>query len=227
MGTRLRRFRRTSAETPPDPIGGRAEDDQPSGTSKTCFAAAFPTALADDVRIAQAAMPPGPYPRLSPFTVSVAGEAVAIPSRINNPEPTQARLAALTLRQQIIVSCLYTRHCDGYVRQRHVERVIRTPEPWIVPFVVQLVGEYVLEILVAIEHGLSEADAADSAFRALYGGFLAANPDFFARTERRVVSYWNCYHRHDHPDFARYPGAHLLNVLRSMAEQHSGLPAIA
>lgn len=54
------------------------------------------------------------------------------------------------------------------------------------------------------------------------GGFLQANPEFFARTERRVVSYWSCYWRSLYAEFWTYPGAEVLELLRSGAEQMTG-----
>jgi hypothetical protein len=196
-------------------------DQQPHGDSANPVTAAFPAALADDVRAVQAIMPSTDYSHASPFTVVAAGEEVTIPYRIYNPQPPKALARALTSQQAAILRCLYTRHHDGYVRQRQVEQILRIPEPWVVPFVVQLVGEYVLEILVTVGQGLPEIGLPSSRYQVLYGQFLAANPDFFASTERRVVSYWSCYHRRDYPDFWRYPGNDLLNQLRSAAEQNT------
>jgi hypothetical protein len=78
----------------------------------------------------------------------------------------------------------------------------------VVPFVVQLVGEYVVEILESIRHHLSDLTSKRSTQRLAYGDFIARNPGFFARTEHRVVSYWACYHRGKFPDFGTYPGGH-------------------
>ena len=197
------------------------EDNTPPGTASDTLTMAFPAALADDVRAVQAVMPPTRYGPVQPFDVSVDGESVAIPSRIYHPEPAQAVDQTLTPRQAVILGCLYTRHHDGYVRQRRIEQVMKIPEPWVAPFVIQLVGEYVLETLITIGRGLAEVNVADANHRALYGRFLAANPDFLARTERRVVSYWNCYYRPDYPDFQRYPGNDLINQLYAMAQDHS------
>ncbi|WP_211244020.1 hypothetical protein [Actinospica robiniae] len=96
---------------------------------------AFPAALANDVRAVQAIMPPADYAPAptEAFGVSVDGEAISIPYRIHHPEPAHAATQALTPRQTAILGCLYTRHHDGYVRQRHIEQVIRTPEPWTHP----------------------------------------------------------------------------------------------
>ncbi len=86
---------------------------------------------------------------------------------------------------------------------------------------VRLAGEYVLQILVSIANGLTQADAAGTNHRALYGRFLAANPDFFALTERRTTSYWACYYRWKYPDFQRYPGSDLLTQFHAMAIEQS------
>lgn len=157
-----------------------------------------------------------------PFEVEVQGETVTIPSRIYNEEPVADLQRSLTPTQQSIVHCLYTRHHDGLVRQRHVEQIVACDAPWVVPFVMQLVGEYVLEILEAIGRGLPGLSAPGSAQRRLYGQFIARNPAFFARTERRVVSYWSCYYRWKYEEFGTYPGSDLLEALRTAAAQQTG-----
>jgi hypothetical protein len=83
-------------------------------------------------------------------------------------------------------------------------------------------GEYVLEILVATRCELPDLAMVGSAQRVRYGRFLEANPEFFARTERRVVSYWSCYWRQLYAEFWTYLGADLLEMLRSAAELTTG-----
>lgn len=101
-------------------------------------------------------MPDARFPPAEPFeVVEVQGETVAIPYRIHNEEPeTGGSERLLTETQQVILHCLYSRHGDGRVRQRHLEKIMASSEPWVVPFVVQLAGEYVLEILDAIGLGV-------------------------------------------------------------------------
>jgi hypothetical protein len=94
----------------------------------------------------------------------------------------------------------------------------------VVPFVVQLVGEYVVEILESIRHHLSDLTSKRSTQRLAYGDLIARNPGFFARTEHRVVSYWACYHRGKFPDLGTYPGGHLLELLRAAAIDRTGTP---
>ncbi|WP_421106260.1 hypothetical protein [Streptomyces sp. NEAU-S77] len=159
---------------------------------------------------------------MSPFSVDVSGEVVSIPSRIYNEElPTDAT-HGLAARQRVILHCLYSRHGDGMVRQLHLERIVRSGEPWVVPFVVQLVGEYVVEILEAIRKGISDVATPGSAQWLLYGDFVARNASFFARTERRAVSYWSRYYRHEYPTFGTYPGCPILELLRAAAADRTG-----
>lgn len=200
---------------------------QQSGNwSKTVDAlvAAFPAVLAGDVRSVLAIMPAARYSHIEPFPVEVQDETVTIPSRIFHGEPNTDDERALTDTQRVILHCLYSRHSDGWVRQRHVERVVGASEPWVAPFVVQLAGEYVVEVVEAICRGLPGLWVAHSPERGLYGEFIVGNPSFFARTEQRMVSYWSCYHRWKYPHFGTYPGGVLAKAFRAAASERAGTP---
>ena len=167
-------------------------------------------------------MPVPAYPPGNSFHVKVRDETVVIPWRINHPEPAAGVAHALTATQRMILHCLYSRHHDGWIRQRHVEQIVASTEPWVVPFVVQLVGEYVLEIVQTITDGLPGLAVPHSAERRLYGEFVVQNPSFFALTERRVVSYWTCYYRWQYPDFGSYPGSVPAEAFLAAASEHAG-----
>lgn len=181
------------------------------------LAAAFPYRRAEDVRAVLAVMPEARIAPAAAFAVRVDDEAVAIPYRIYPEEPPAELVHSLTDVRQSILHCLYSRHSDGFVRQRHLRHIVDSAEPWVVPFVVQLVGEYVVEIIESIKDGLTDLTVAGSVRRLIYAGFLARNPEFFAVTERRVVSYWNCYYRSRFPDFRTYPAHDLLELLWTVA----------
>ncbi|WP_224337439.1 hypothetical protein [Streptomyces olivaceus] len=166
----------------------------PSSVARV-LGAAFPTRLAGYVRAVLVVVPDARFAPVHPFDVEVQDETVIIPSRIYNEEPSPDLHRPLNPTQQAILQCLYTRHHDGLVRQRHLEQIVACDEPWVVPFVMQLVGEYVPEILEAITKGLPGLFTPGPVQRRLYGEFIGRNPAFFARTERRVVSYWTCYYR--------------------------------
>lgn len=179
--------------------------------------AAFPTRLASEVQSVLTVVPEARLPPARPFEVEVEGVTVAIPYRIYNPEPDATAARSLSGAQQVVLHCLYSRHHDGHVRERHLASLVDWLEPWVVPFVLQLVGEYVLEILEVIRHGLGDLTVPGSAQRRRYGEFITRNPAFFARTERRVVSYWSCYYRRRYPVFGAYPGCELLEAFRAAA----------
>ncbi|HNY32999.1 MAG TPA: hypothetical protein PKO15_19130 [Fibrobacteria bacterium] len=164
-------------------------------------------------------MPPSSHD-IGPITLR--GETVRIPARIYLPEPSQTTIGLLTERQRQILLCLFTRHVDGFVRERMVKPLLAQCTFWTVPFVVQLLGEYVLEILHVLKERLRPDDET------LFAEFLQENPRFWSLTGSRIGSYWNCYFRHPYPDFHKSPGHELFATLegwraqRSM--QHTSLP---
>jgi len=196
----------------------------PLSDSGNPLIAAFPAELACDAEAVLAVMPDSRHQPHASFPVLVAGRQLLIPERLYNDEPPTDAVASLSSRQRQLLHCLYTRHCDGVVRQRHLEKVVGSTDPWVVPFVVQLVGEYVLEILVVICDELRVLATPGTCGHRAYGQFIVDNPAFFARTQRRVVSYWSCYYRGTYASFRGYPGCALLDLLRSAASGSAGRP---
>lgn len=162
------------------------------------------------------------------FRVMSGGEELAIPYRIYNPEPTVAEWGEESTVAHVIRLCFYSRHNDGFVRQRAVRGLLSRHEAWVAPFVVQLVGEYVFEIIDDIHRGLDLRAGSETS--KTYGRFAADNKAFIALTSRRVTSYWNCYYRSQYPvmrpaangGFAIYPGFKLVEALRAAADSCSG-----
>jgi len=145
--------------------------------------------------------------------VSVGNEFVTVPTRIHNDPPLfhvgpLTQLGLLTNLQREFIDCLLTRHTSGFVREKHLARIIGSSHAWVPPFVIQLVGEYVIEILHVIHRNLGNLDVS------VYGSFLEANRGFFATTERRVISYWDCYHRDQKRE--EYVGFKVLNFFRDL-----------
>jgi hypothetical protein len=146
------------------------------------------------------------------FSVNVRGERLLIPSRIYAGEQTFFGCGG---RQRPYVDCLLTRHHDGFVRAKALGRVIALNEDWSIPFVVQLVGEYVVEILDQVEGSFGLIDLA------VVGGFVRDNPAFLQLTRQRVVSYWDCYYRRR---FRRedYVGFRLIERFQEAGERLDG-----
>ncbi|HCT76214.1 MAG TPA: hypothetical protein DGG94_04115 [Micromonosporaceae bacterium] len=169
------------------------------------MAAAFPQPLAANTAAAARLLLEPAHHQAQTFKVTVDGENVVIPYRICSSEPAQAAAETLTSIQQTILSCWLTRHNDGFIRQRHLERIIRQQYPWVVPFVVQLAGEYVWQIVEAINRELSDVSQPGTTMSELYGDFAFRNPEFVDLTEQRAISYWNCYMRSRYLDLRDHP----------------------
>lgn len=168
-------------------------------------------------------MPAATHAALGAFTVAVGTDEVTVPYRIYNPEPERSAEDALSPDQQAILACLYTRHHDGRVRERRLKEVVTSDADWVVPYVVCLIGEYVVEIAADIHEALSHLDTGDHR-RDTYKRFVQANPAFIDLVEARAMSYWSCYHRARFPRRAAspnrddYPGLAAVRVLRSLGD---------
>ena len=110
--------------------------------------------------------------------------------------------------EQIVAFCLGTWHCDGYIREKCVKELLLRDEYWVVPFNVQLLIVYVVEITVHIEKFLQRADDNE------YTNFLHENTKYVEKLERRVISYWNVYNRQQYPHLDDYPAIRALRALK-------------
>ncbi len=150
------------------------------------------------------------------FSVIVGGEQLAAPYRVYYAAPDlRAVIDGSREDSGTLALCLGTRHWDGYVREECLRKLIADRRPWAAPFIVQLLGEYVVEIaqaiLAALQQGYVEGLAE----------FARDNASFMATTKRRIISYWDCYYRRDFPSLQDYPAHAALELVEKMAV---GLP---
>jgi hypothetical protein len=145
--------------------------------------------LRADVDASLSVMPPAEHRTVeSDRRVRIGSEEVAILGRIYHPEPSQG-LSDLTRLQKTILSSLYTRHHDGFVRERHVRQILEADHPWVPAFVLQLLGEYVVQIAETVGNQVATLP------QQTYKTFAHANPEYMSLLRRRVVSYWSEYYR--------------------------------
>jgi hypothetical protein len=182
-----------------EPLTGPIQDNR--GLTR-----AFPSLVGEDARKAVAVLP---ETRLAwtTFSARVGGETVAIPYRIYH-NPGKIDRASLTPLQSEIVDCLLTRHHSGYVREKYLRCILARNGMWIPPFILQLVGEYVVEILQLIHQNIDSVDSST------YGEFLMENPEFMNLVEQRVISYWDCYYRTRPRE--EYVGFQLISSFRKL-----------
>ena len=175
------------------------------------FRQAFPSVIQDDVEVTLACVP---LPELSPSIddigpVVIHGEELRIPYRFYSSEPDSSCLQILTDRQKLILNAIYTRHSNGFVREQQIKPLLLSEESWIPPFVIQLLGEYVLEIIQVLEGQLA-VFSQPSYFR-----FARENRAFLQLVRQRIASYWNCYHRFEFPKLKDYPALRILELIET------------
>jgi hypothetical protein len=136
--------------------------------------------------------------------VNIGSETVAIPDRIYH-DPALIHSEHLSQTQNELLACLLTRHHSGFVREENLNMILDSNHEWVPPFVVQLVGEYVVEIIESIRDNIDRLDPD------VYRAFLTRNPAFYKTTKDRVVSYWNCYYRSQQK--GDYAGFQVLEAL--------------
>lgn len=186
------------------------------------LATASPSALRPSLVTALEELPRATHPPVGSIAsttsrdwspVVVRGEPVEVPHRIYHPVPAGRRFADDTATG-LAITCLYTRHADGLVRQAALRHVLdRAEQPWTVPFVLQLLGEHVVEICEDIELFAATRLEDCPGWAGNVREFRDENVDFVALTRQRAMSYWQCYHRHRYPSPASYPSLRAIALL--------------
>lgn len=146
------------------------------------------------------------------FKVLVQGEVLSAPCRVYYQlSNLRSVIASSTGDSRSLALSLGTRHWDGYVREECLRQIVAIDRPWVVPFIVQLLGEYVIEIVEVITAAIPAVNAER------FSEFALANPEFMAITRRRATSYWDCYYRSRFPQLQTYPGIAALDSIEQMA----------
>lgn len=138
------------------------------------------------------------------ITFQLNGERLAMPYRLYFDEPVFAIGEILSERQKTILNCIFLRHYNGYLREKRLRNLIGKSEYWLIPFTIQLLGEYVYEILQVLDNHINGTTSAN------YKSFIEENPEYWQKTESRMISYWNRYYRGRFPDFEKYLGTVLV-----------------
>ncbi len=132
-------------------------------------------------------------------------ETVYIPYRNYLLEPSESDISKLTDVQKQILYCIYTRSCNGYLREKYILKLLSSDfREWCIPYIVKLCDEYVSEILYLIHDSLSQRNNQD------IKAFCAANRPAVQKSYSRMVSYWNEYYRKEVCDFNNYIGSKLF-----------------
>lgn len=132
------------------------------------------------------------------------GSTVTIPARIYFIDDEKVYDELEDREEKLIYGCIFSRSCDGYVRQRHLKNLLADDVPqWYMPYILKLSSEYVVEILDDIYENMKARD------NTLFQAFCENNPYLFRRSYTRMVSYWNEYYRQECYRFHNYVGYRL------------------
>ena len=121
------------------------------------------------------------------FAVNAQGQCVLIPVRLHFA--SERLPLSISDEAWLFARALQTRSNDGFERQRAVLDLLADLRPWAAPFIVALIGEYIVEILNDISAALTDENTQTLAT------FILQNEGFWNTTKRRVASYWNVYYR--------------------------------
>ncbi len=173
------------------------------------LAAAFPSSTAKDVQIVLGIFYDYKI-EASTSTIGkihLAGEEIYIPARIYSEEAKPETLTFLTETQALILACLFSRHHNGYIRQKQIPTMLTSRELWVIPFIIQLLGEYVIEIIKDIQANIS---ALNGDYVRVFAG---ENLEFITLTRQRIISYWDVYHRSSYVSLRDYPALQAMITL--------------
>ena len=130
---------------------------------------------------------------------------IEIPYRMYLLDIVDTAYENLNQTQKQILCCIYTRSCNGYIREKYLRKLLDMSfESWCIPFIVKLCDEYVLEILEIIYDKLKERDNTD------IQSFCRRNKVLISKSYSRMISYWNEYYRGHEFDFRKYIGRRLF-----------------
>jgi hypothetical protein len=148
------------------------------------------------------------------YKVYFDSELLIIPYRLYFNEPKIEDEKLLSPIQKQILSCIYLRHHNGFIRQKRLEQLVDSTDGFIIPHTFQLLGEYVVEILEVLDKHINDK-TIDKYFQ-----FITENKKYWQQTESRMISYWNEYYRRPKfPKLEKYIGKQIVDRIKANAPQ--------
>lgn len=173
--------------------------------------AAFPDYLKEDVSIVFNLISKNTYNNVAPrestdiIEYLLEDYIIKIPYRIYYIDNSNSFINQLNSKQKMILHCIYSRSCDGFIRQKHLKSLLLMQyEDWTIPYIIKICDEYIVEILEMTYLILREQDTEP------IKKYCSQNIVSFCKSYNRMVSYWNEFYRHEHRDFKQYVGRKLF-----------------
>jgi hypothetical protein len=135
-------------------------------------------------------------------------QIIEIPSRIYWETNSSIKALELSPIQETMMACIFSRHHDGYTRENNLHKLLLSDNYWVTPFIVQLLGEYVIEILNNIWKNTDKLNLNN------LNKFISENEEYWFKTKQRIASYWDCYYRFNN-NRNDYVGFKLIKLIES------------
>ena len=133
------------------------------------------------------------------------GVEIKFPYRMYHNNVTDEVINKLSVQQKKILHCIYSRSCDGLVRQKHLQSLLQMNyDDWAIPYIVKACDEYIIEILEMTYDILKEQDTGR------IKEFCIENAQSFCKSYARMISYWNEFYRDRCHNFHQYIGRKLF-----------------
>lgn len=126
--------------------------------------------------------------------ISLLNESITLTGRIFFSEPTPELENNLSGTQKQILNCIYTRHFDGHIREKRLKYLLNIDYEWVLPFKLQLLGEFVIEILFELDKHITDNNSRG------YKQLTLDNKKYWQQTKSRIVSWWDTDYK-----FPNYP----------------------
>lgn len=169
------------------------------------FTNSFPIEYKSDVEYVCSLIPSYPREELRTEEASSwllsSGEKISVPYRIYFEDCMEEGEARFTPIQKIIYHCLFSRSNNGFIRQKHIEALLKAELPdWAIPYILKICDEYVVEILETVYQSLKDRDTTK------FKEICKINFQRLRYGHSRMISYWNVYYREICPNYRKYVG---------------------
>lgn len=133
------------------------------------------------------------------------GQEITFPYRLYYVDDIVGTGESFTPNQKVIYHCLFSRSCDGFVREKHIRELLSAELPaWAIPYILKVCDEYVVEILELVFAFLKDKDTS------LYKKVCQKNSQQFLYSHDRMISYWNEFYRKNCESYRQYVGYRLF-----------------
>ncbi len=176
------------------------------------FQDSFPRELKDDVEYVSSNISMKTYNNVrngeseeQSSWILLDNQRITFPYRVYYIDNIDSLNKKYTPEQITVYHCIFSRSCDGYVRENHIKALLSCDLPiWAIPYIIKVSDEYVVQILESIYQRLKNTNTDN------FQATCHKNLQIFLYGHDRMISYWNefyrtqCYKYHNYVGYQLY-----------------------